>query len=143
MNKAKKVSTLLPEEIQRLKEEVSLKRDLLAQRESETKQEVHGKQTKLNSLQKLADFYGEKLGLNFQHANGETNALRIGFTQIDRRNPEKNFWFDVRIMEDDTYSIQKVVPEISGLSDLETELNTDNDFSKFVRQMRKKFKETV
>jgi chromosome segregation ATPase len=144
LNLAKKSSTLLPEELRRLKDEVNLKRDLLQQRQAESQQENEGKQSKLSSLQALASFYGEKLGLNFQHSNDqETNALRIGFTQIDRRNTDKNFWFDVRIMEDETYAIQQVVPEISGLKELEDELNADNDFSKFVRNIRKKFKETV
>ena len=114
------------------------------QRATEAQQENEGKQSKLKSLQALADFYGEKLGLNFQHSNDqETNALRIGFTQIDRRKPDKNFWFDVRIMEDETYAIQQVVPDISGLKELEDQLNADNDFSKFVRNIRKKFKEAV
>ena len=123
---------------------MSLKKDLLYQRATEAQQENEGKQSKLKSLQALADFYGEKLGLNFQHSNDqETNALRIGFTQIDRRKPDKNFWFDVRIMEDETYAIQQVVPDISGLKELEDQLNADNDFSKFVRNIRKKFKEAV
>ena len=127
-----------------MRDEVNLKRDLLQQRQAESQQENEGKQSKLSSLQALANFYGEKLGLNFQHSNDqETNALRIGFTQIDRRNTDKNFWFDVRIMEDETYAIQQVVPEVSGLKELEAELNADNDFSKFVRNIRKKFKETV
>lgn len=145
LNNVKKSSKLLPEEVQRLREEISLKKDLFQQRESEMQHGVDAKQSKLNSLQELADLYGERLGLSFKQANGETedNALCISFTQIDRRNPEKPFWFNVRIMDDDTYSIQKVVPEVNGMKELEEELNTDNNFSKFVRKMRRKFKESV
>jgi len=145
-----KSALLLPEEVNRLKDEVSLKVDLLQRRKDEASMAHSKTETKLQSLQKLSNLYGEKLGLHFVHTNSASgdasdndNALRIGFTQIDRRNPEKKFWFDVRIMSDDTYSVQDVSPQVNGVKDLEKELNADQDFSKFVRKMRRKFKESV
>mmetsp|Transcript_18293 Transcript_18293/g.37896 ORF Transcript_18293/g.37896 Transcript_18293/m.37896 type:complete len:237 (-) Transcript_18293:51-761(-) len=153
---AKKSAQMLPEEVGRIRDEVSLKEDLLKQRKSETRHGAAAKQDRLGKLQRLAETYGQRLGLHFKHSAGDQeespavsdngdsgNALRIGFTQIDRRNPDKTFWFDVRIREDDTYTIQQVVPQVEGLQELEQELNADNDFSKFVRKMRKKFKESV
>ena len=75
--------------------------------------------------------------------SAEENALRIGFTQIDRRSPDRKFWFDVRIAGDDTYSVLRVSPEVAGVAELEKDLNEDQDFSRFVRRMRKKFKDSV
>jgi len=138
---------LLPEEVSRLTEEVSLKADLVRQREQEQRDRHAKREEKLSSFQSLARLYGEKLGMHFVHTpsdgSAEENALRIGFTQIDRRSPDRKFWFDVRIAGDDTYSVLRVSPEVAGVAELEKDLNEDQDFSRFVRRMRKKFKDSV
>ncbi len=99
---------MLPEELGRVRDEVILKEDLLKQRKSETRHGAAAKQDRLGKLQRLAETYGQRLGLHFKHSAGPSsepadeesgNALRIGFTQIDRRNPDKSFWFDVRITD--------------------------------------------
>ena len=140
-----KTTDLLPQEVQRLEDEVSLKEDLLSQREKEIGAQNDKVETKIRNLQKVADLYGDRLGLTFKHATKDekNNALRIGFTQIDRRNPSKEFWFDVCVTSEEAYAIRNVSPSVQGIQALEDDLNEDSDFSKFVRRMRRKFKESV
>jgi len=140
-----RTTDLLPQEVQRLEDEVSLKEDLLSQREEEIGAQSDKVETKIRNLQKVADLYGDRLGLTFKHATKDekNNALRIGFTQIDRRNPNKEFWFDVCVTAEEAYAIRNVSPSVQGIQALEDDLNEDSDFSKFVRRMRRKFKESV
>lgn len=140
-----RTTDLWPQEVQRLEDEVSLKEDLLSQREEEIGAQSDKVETKIRNLQKVADLYGDRLGLTFKHATKDekNNALRIGFTQIDRRNPNKEFWFDVCVTAEEAYAIRNVSPSVQGIQALEDDLNEDSDFSKFVRRMRRKFKESV
>jgi len=39
--------------------------------------------------------------------------------------------------------VKNCMPEVQGLEDMVHQLNTTNNFSKFVRSMRKSFKKTV
>ena len=42
-----------------------------------------------------------------------------------------------------SHTVKNCMPKVQGLEDMVHQLNTTNNFSKFVRSMRKSFKETV
>ena len=65
---------LLPEEVSRLTEEVSLKADLVRQREQEQRDRHAKREEKLSSFQSLARLYGEKLGMHFVHTPSDGSA---------------------------------------------------------------------
>ena len=53
------------------------------------------------------------------------------------------FAFQVFVDGGDKYHVESCEPAVRGMDALLTQLNTDNDFSAFVRSMRKGFKEAL
>lgn len=53
------------------------------------------------------------------------------------------FAFQVFVDGGDKYHVESCEPLVQGMDELVTTLNTDNDFSRFVRSMRKGFKQLV
>jgi hypothetical protein len=94
----------------------------------------------LNELTKGVSFY-RRLGLEFEKIDAD--KLKLVFTLIDPAAPSKTYSFNVRITAADNYEVDEVNPPIAGVDVLLTELNTNNDFSRFVQLMRKKFVDTT
>jgi hypothetical protein len=94
----------------------------------------------LNELTKGISFY-RRLGLDFEKINDD--RLRLVFAQIDPAAPDRKFGFSVRVTDPDVYEVDDCVPPVPGLGELLREVNTTNDFAKFVLQMRHKFKQLV
>jgi len=67
--------------------------------------------------------------------------LRLTFTNVDAANPMRTFAFQVFVDGGDKYHVESCEPPVAGMDELIDTLNTDNDFSAFVRQMRKRFKQ--
>jgi hypothetical protein len=91
----------------------------------------------LQELTKGVAFY-KRLGLEFEKIHDE--RLRLVFTLIDPLDPSRPFAFNVRVSEaDDAYSVDGVDPPVPGVPELVAQLNRDNDFSRFVQLMRRRF----
>ena len=73
----------------------------------------------------------------------ERERLRLTFTNIDPADPMRAFSFQVFVDGGDQYHVESCEPAVSGLDELIDALNTGNDFSAFVLNMRKRFKALV
>jgi len=129
---------LLPPEQQRLQRTLEQQQQILAQRESVLQQAQQQKDTRLSELQRGCDTYRGFLGLDFERVGDE--RLRLIFTQIDERNPKRVFCFQVFVDPNDHYHIERCEPTIPAIDALTESLNSSNDFSAFVRGMRREFK---
>lgn len=66
--------------------------------------------------------------------------LRVTFTNIDPQAPTRAFTFQVYVDTSDRYHVNNCEPAVSDVQILVDTLNSSNDFSAFVRSMRKSFK---
>ena len=55
----------------------------------------------------------------------------------------RSFAFQVFVDGGDKYHVESCEPLVQGMDELLGTLNRDNDFSAFVRSMRRRFKESV
>ena len=92
--------------------------------------------SRVNQLTRGARLY-KKLGLEFQRE--DNSRLKIAFTNVDPADPSRLFFFVVFVDQDEQYHIEQVEPGVGSIADLMHRLNETNDFSSFVRNMRKKF----
>ena len=129
----------LPPEAERLNQQLEQTRSLVTRREVECSHIVKEKDQKLAELDKGRALYRSRLGLNFEQVGGE--RLRLTFTNVDAANPMRAFAFQVFVDGGDTYHVESCEPPVAGMDELVDALNKDNDFSLFVRQMRKRFKQ--
>jgi myosin heavy subunit len=77
-----------------------------------------------------------KMGLEFQKADGD--SMKFIFTQIDRANPQRPFYFVMFVDENNTYRLVETSPELptSQVAGLLQTLNETNDISVFVYRIR-------
>jgi hypothetical protein len=98
--------------------------------------------------QKLRDFtvgiqYYHKLGLEFNKSHGD--HMKFSFAYIDPKQPLKLFCFVMYVDENNLYQLVETSPvmpskECHGILE---ELNTTNNISKFIFQMRQLFVQSV
>jgi len=81
--------------------------------------------------------FKNRLGLDFQRIGQD--QLKLNMTSIDRSDPDRIFSFAVHIDPNDSYHMILCEPQLKSTDELVNELNHTNDFSKFVRNMRKAF----
>jgi len=80
----------------------------------------------------------QRLGLSFEKLSDD--RLRLVFTLIDAADPNRRFFFTVRMNDSDAYTVDECSPPIDAMADMVRALNENNDFSKFVQLVRKEFK---
>jgi hypothetical protein len=80
----------------------------------------------------------QRLGLSFEKLSDD--RLRLVFTLIDPTDPNKRFFFTVRMNDSDAYTVDECSPPIDTMADMVRLLNENNDFSKFVQYVRREFK---
>jgi len=134
------LATLPPEE-QQLRRQYEQQRLLLQERERAFQQNHLQNEQKLSELQKGGSMYKKWLGLEFERVEDE--RLRIVFTHVDPQAPTRAFTFYVYVDSSDRYHVVKCEPEVHDVQSLVDALNTSNDFSAFVRNMRKRFQQLV
>lgn len=83
------------------------------------------------------------LGLEFQKAEGE--CMKFIFTQIDSKEPSKQFYFLMLVDASDRFQLVDCVPRVAQVVTAKHlgELNDDNNVGKFVVNMRKAFCELI
>lgn len=94
---------------------------------------------KIKQFTKGTEYFKERLGLAFKKVDEDN--LQFVFKYIDPHDEEKLFVFTVAITDQNQYSVTNCMPEVEGLEDMVQQLNTTNNFSKFVISMRQKFKD--
>lgn len=82
----------------------------------------------------------ERLGLRFVRVE-DGSTLKIAFTQIDASEPCREFSVGLQINDDDEYEVTECEPTVESLPRLIKDLNMTNDFAKFVKCVRKSFKD--
>lgn len=107
----------------------------------ETTEQLISKQKNVQEYQtqqltKGAKLY-KKLGLDFERV-GE-DRLKLVFTMIDPNRHDREFYFVVHVDANDKYSVEDINPPVGSIQDAISALNSNNDFSLFVKRMRKKF----
>ncbi|KAJ3445058.1 kinetochore protein spc25-related [Anaeramoeba flamelloides] len=140
INKLTKTKTEKLKQNIELNENIQKQRTILQERKIVIQNKEQIQQLKEKELQDTLDKYQTWLGLNFKRMNG--NKLRIILTQIDPQDHSREFYFTVRIDRTSRYIVEECDPILPSLKELVNNLNKTNDFSLFVRKMRKKFKET-
>ncbi|CAN0037503.1 unnamed protein product [Phaeothamnion confervicola] len=132
-------------ELQALRTELERQLDE-KQREEATRR--RRKEQEINDLTRGVVFF-KYLGLEFEHAGtggeDEEAFLRLIFTQIDPEDPNRRFAFTVRVDASDAYHVANAAPPVPEevVAPLLAELNATNDFSGFVRAMRRFFVSTT
>lgn len=133
-------SKMAPEQ-QRLTQQLAHCRSLVVQREAGCEQTQASKEQKLAELDKGCTLYRTRLGLAFERVGEE--RLRLTFTSIDPADPLRAFSFQVFVDGGDKYHVESCSPPLASLASLVDTLNANNDFSAFVRNVRKGFKTLV
>jgi hypothetical protein len=92
----------------------------------------------VNDLTKGVQLY-LNLGLEFQKAPND--CMKFIFTQIDPKNPSRQYYFSIFVDEEDKYQFVESYPSIESTTTkkLIEQLNKDTDISRFVVSMRKAF----
>mmetsp|Transcript_11456 Transcript_11456/g.27131 ORF Transcript_11456/g.27131 Transcript_11456/m.27131 type:complete len:225 (-) Transcript_11456:15-689(-) len=126
----------LPAELDGLREEVKRAEAERTTVEGSVESKRQEASYAVNELTRGVTFY-KRLGLDFDGV-GE-DLLHLRFTKIDPKAPEREFSFAVHVTDDNTYVIQDVSPPVEGVAEMAEELNETNDFSFFVRRMRREF----
>mmetsp|Transcript_13008 Transcript_13008/g.47535 ORF Transcript_13008/g.47535 Transcript_13008/m.47535 type:complete len:229 (-) Transcript_13008:1664-2350(-) len=130
-----------PEKVQSLRDQIKKESEELENASVELDKEGTAREGKLDALHRATRFYEDRLGLRFAHAIND--ELQVIFTQIDPKDPSRQFCFSVRVHDSGVYDVTQCEPKVDGIAEMVETLNSSNNFSNFVKAMRKKFKETV
>eukprot|EP00037_Helgoeca_nana_P021163 m.212701 g.212701 ORF g.212701 m.212701 type:complete len:230 (+) comp25537_c0_seq1:48-737(+) len=94
---------------------------------------------KTSGLAKSIDLHKKWLGLEFSKREGE--RLQFIFTKISEQNPDRKYYFTLRVGDDNLYEVTDCAPRVAALSEMVDSLQKSNDFGAFVRRMRIEFKQ--
>ncbi|XP_006902167.1 PREDICTED: kinetochore protein Spc25 [Elephantulus edwardii] len=125
---------VLTSNIQDLKEEYAKKKESIATANKAIEQ-------RLERLQKSADLYKNRLGLEIRKIYGD--KLQFIFTNIDPKHPETPFMFSLQLKEDKEYEVSDSSPHLECLAEFQEKLRKTNNFSAFLANVRKAFTATV
>ncbi|EIE26841.1 hypothetical protein COCSUDRAFT_64680 [Coccomyxa subellipsoidea C-169] len=138
---AEEESDALPKEIHDIKTALDRETAELQRQESALADKESLREGKLRSLRQALDLYRARLGLQFR--KDHTDELLLIFTHIDPSSHLREFMLGVHVHADNTYSITRCEPALEGLDPMLGELNSSNNFSQFVRQLRKRFQQLI
>ena len=94
----------LPPESERLSQQLTQGRTLVAQREASCEASLASKTQKLAELDKGCGMYRSRLGLTFERVGDE--RLRLTFVNIDANDPMRPFAFQVFVDAGDKYHVR-------------------------------------
>lgn len=127
---------LYPELLAKLKTALMEKKSEMQQRTEQAQKRMMSTQHNEHHLSRGAELF-KSLGIEFKRIGNE--RLRVVFTQIDAAEPSREFSFVVFVDTNDVYHVSDVQPPVKDIDGLLVELNNTNDFSRFVRNIRKQF----
>lgn len=116
--------------IKDLKEEYARKKETISNASKANEE-------KFKRLQKSADLYKERLGLEIRKISGD--KLQFIFTNIDPKNPESPFMFSLRLNEARDYEVSDSDPHLECLAEFQENVRKTNNFSAFLANVRKAF----
>ncbi|XP_012506244.1 PREDICTED: kinetochore protein Spc25 [Propithecus coquereli] len=121
---------VLTASIQDLKEEYSRKKETIS-----TASKANAE--RLKRLQKSADLYKDRLGLEIRKIYGD--KLQFIFTNIDPKHPESPFMFSLHLNEAREYEVSDSAPHLECLAEFQENVRKTNNFSAFLANVRKAF----
>jgi hypothetical protein len=128
----------LPAEVEAAKAKQEAAELMLATQRAEYERQESTVREQLAELTKGPEFYASRLGLAFEEMRDAN--LRCVFTLIDSSSPERRFCFNLRVNDDDSYSVGGCDPDrVDDLPSLVAQLNASNNLSAFFREMRRRF----
>ncbi|XP_051022721.1 kinetochore protein Spc25 [Acomys russatus] len=125
---------VLTANIQDLKEEYSRKKETISTANKANEE-------RLKRLQKSADLYRDRLGLEIRKIHGD--KLQFIFTSIDPKNPESPYMFSLSLNEAREYEVSDCSPHLGCLAEFQEKVRKTNNFSAFLANVRKAFIATV
>lgn len=123
-------SEVLTAQIQDLKEEYARKKETISTANKANEE-------RLKQLQKSADLYRDRLGLEIRKIHGD--KLQFIFTSIDPKNPESPYMFSLSINEAKEYVVSDSSPHLECLAEFQEKVRKTNNFSAFLANVRKAF----
>uniref|UniRef100_A0ABI7YQM7 Kinetochore protein SPC25 n=1 Tax=Felis catus TaxID=9685 RepID=A0ABI7YQM7_FELCA len=121
---------VLTANIQDLKEEYARKKETISAANKANEE-------KLKRLQKSADLYKDRLGLEIRKIYGD--KLQFIFTNIDPKHPENPFMFSLHLNEAREYEVSDSAPHLECLAEFQEKVRKTNNFSAFLANVRKAF----
>uniref|UniRef100_A0A8C9AMR1 Kinetochore protein SPC25 n=1 Tax=Prolemur simus TaxID=1328070 RepID=A0A8C9AMR1_PROSS len=121
---------VLTANIQDLKEEYSRKKETIS-----TASKANAE--RLKRLQKSADLYKDRLGLEIRKIYGD--KLQFIFTNIDPKHPDSPFMFSLHLNEAREYEVSDSAPHLECLAEFQENVRKTNNFSAFLANVRKAF----
>jgi len=97
------------------------------------------KQILLNQL----NLYHQRLGLHFQ--TGRDGETRLSFSQLDRKNPNREFYFTFTVDKNDYFQFKEAEPALrkEDIDEIIRRVNATKNFSAFVSSVRKLFSSAI
>uniref|UniRef100_A0A8C2R0M6 Kinetochore protein SPC25 n=1 Tax=Capra hircus TaxID=9925 RepID=A0A8C2R0M6_CAPHI len=92
---------------------------------------------RLKRLQKSADLYKDRLGLEIRKIYGD--KLQFIFTDIDPKHPDRPFMFSLCLNEARDYEVSDSAPHLECLAEFQEKVRQTNNFSAFLANVRKAF----
>ncbi|MBZ3889891.1 Kinetochore protein Spc25 [Sciurus carolinensis] len=121
---------VLTAKIQDLKEEYFRKKETISSANKANEE-------RLKRLQKSADLYKDRLGLEIRKIYGD--KLQFIFTGIDPKHPESPFMFSLHLNEARDYEVSDSAPHLECLAEFQENIRKTNNFSAFLANVRKAF----
>uniref|UniRef100_A0A8D2JQQ4 Kinetochore protein SPC25 n=1 Tax=Sciurus vulgaris TaxID=55149 RepID=A0A8D2JQQ4_SCIVU len=121
---------VLTAKIQDLKEEYFRKKETISSANKANEE-------RLKRLQKSADLYKDRLGLEIRKIYGD--KLQFIFTGIDPKHPESPFMFSLHLNEARDYEVSDSAPHLECLAEFQENVRKTNNFSAFLANVRKAF----
>ncbi|CAK7307832.1 kinetochore protein Spc25 [Vulpes vulpes] len=121
---------VLTANIQDLKEEYARKKETISAANKANEE-------RLKRLQKSADLYKDRLGLEIRKIYGD--KLQFIFTNIDPKHPENPFMFSLHLNEAREYEVSDSSPHLECLAQFQENVRKTNNFSAFLANVRKAF----
>lgn len=116
--------------IQDLKEEYARKKETISTANKANEE-------RLKRLQKSADLYKDRLGLEIRKIYGD--KLQFIFTDIDPKHPDRPFMFSLCLNEARDYEVSDCAPRLECLAEFQEKVRQTNNFSAFLANVRKAF----
>lgn len=128
----------LSKRLQQLEEALRAQEQEVLAKEKVLVEESKARAKRLQALDEALRWYQRHLGLRFEQSAGE---LTLVFTMVDVRDHDREFRIGIMIpAETDAYQVTECQPPLTGLPDLVSQLNENNDFAGFVKRVRDLFK---
>ncbi|EME29464.1 Kinetochore protein spc25 [Galdieria sulphuraria] len=141
ISQLKSKQEMIPEKKTKLKEELENQSSLLKSRQRAFSEINETSQQKYANLRNAIRTYENCLGLRLERT--EDGRIAFIFTHINQQVPEREYSFCIFVDENDHYQVESCTPPVKDITVLLEKLNRDEDLSRFILSIRKRFQAMV